>query len=123
VRIVDTSLWIPALRRKGDSAKRARVAKLLEQGEAAWCPMIRLELWQGIGDERELETLRQYEQVIPEVAITQEVWESACEISHHLHKKGKIVPIPDILVFACARHHGVEIEHDDAHFDMLAQLT
>jgi predicted nucleic acid-binding protein len=32
------------------------------------------------------------------------------------------VPLHDTLIAACARHHGVEIEHDDLHFELLAEL-
>jgi predicted nucleic acid-binding protein len=34
----------------------------------------------------------------------------------------KAIPASDILICACARHHGVAIEHADAHFDRLAAL-
>jgi hypothetical protein len=31
-------------------------------------------------------------------------------------------PAIDVLIAACARHHGFEVEHDDSHFDFLMTL-
>ena len=46
------------MRPTGDPVVRARVEALLRAGEAAWCAMVRLEIWAGIGDERERRALR-----------------------------------------------------------------
>ena len=59
---------------------------------------------------------REYEQVLPEYSVGEEVWEQA----HHLaHRARKTAPFADILIAACARHHKVEAARDDAHFDFL----
>lgn len=47
--LINTSCWVHALRRAGNPVIRARVKALMEAGEAAWCPPIRLELWNGVG--------------------------------------------------------------------------
>ena len=51
--LVDSSLWAHQLRKSGDPAKRDRVNALLERGEAAWCPAVRLELWRGVTNDAE----------------------------------------------------------------------
>jgi predicted nucleic acid-binding protein len=33
-----------------------------------------------------------------------------------------IVPLADLLIFACATIHGLEVAHDDGHFDELTKL-
>jgi predicted nucleic acid-binding protein len=117
--IIDTSLWVHQLRRQGDAEKRRRVEELLLSGEAAWCAPIRLELWRGIGTDKEARVLREYEQVLPEYAISDEIWDQACDLAHSCRRQGKTAPFADILIAACARHHKVEVAHDDAHFDFL----
>jgi len=121
--MVDTSAWVHQLRSKGDPAIRARVEGLLRAGDAAWCPMIRLEIWAGIGDDRERKLLGEYEAVLPELPIDDRVWLAAYDLASRARRAGKTIPATDILVFACARAHGVEIEHADGHFDMLAGLS
>lgn len=122
MKLVDTSAWIHQMRPKGDPDVRSRVEALLRTGEAAWCAMVRLEIWAGIGDEREQRALRAYEAVLPELTIDEKVWQSACDLGGRARRAGKTIPAPDVLIFACARYHGVEVEHADTHFDMLAAL-
>jgi predicted nucleic acid-binding protein len=122
VKLVDTSSWIHQMRPKGDPVVRARVEALLRAGEAAWCAMVRLEIWAGIGNARERRALRAYEAVIPDLTIDASVWQAARGLASRARRAGKTIPAPDILICACARQHGVAIEHADAHFDMLAAL-
>jgi predicted nucleic acid-binding protein len=98
------------------------LAALLQAGEAAWCAPVRLELWAGIGDDRERRVLRKFEQVIPELAVSDEVWARACDLAEAGWRLGKTFPVTDLLVAACAYHHQVELEHADHHFDELAQV-
>ena len=121
--LVDTSAWIHQMRPKGDAAVRARVEALLQAGEAAWCPMVRLEIWAGIGNERERRLLRDYEAVLPELPIDADIWLAAHDLASRARRTGKTIPASDVLIFACARHHGVALEHADGHFDMLEGIT
>jgi predicted nucleic acid-binding protein len=120
MKLVDTSSWIHQIRRRGDPTVRSRVEQLLRTGEAAWCPPVRLELWAGVGGDSDRKLLRAYEQRIPEMPVTDEVWERAYRLADRSRRAGRSVPPSDILIAACALHHGVEIEHDDFHFDLLA---
>jgi predicted nucleic acid-binding protein len=122
VKLVDTSSWIHQMRPKGDPAVRARVEALLRAGEAAWCAMVRLEIWAGIGDARERRAWRAYESVIPDLPIDTGVWEAALDLAGRARRAGKTIPAADILICACAGRHDVTIEHADAHFDMLAAI-
>ena len=110
------------MRAKGDPVVRARVEALLRAGEAAWCTMVQLEVWAGAGNERERRVLREYEAVLPSLGIDDEVWQEAFELASRARRDGKTIPPSDILIYACARHHGAAIEHVDAHFEMLAAL-
>lgn len=121
--LIDTSAWIHSLRSDGDMSVRARVAALLESGEAAWCPMVRLELWNGARGAHEHRVLADLQGELPELAIDTHVWTVACDLAKKARSKGKTVPSTDILVAACARHHHVEIEHADSHFDVLSGIA
>jgi predicted nucleic acid-binding protein len=120
--LVDTSLWVHQLRRSGDPAKRARVVALLETGRAAWCPPVRLELWRGVANDSDRRTLRQYEALVPDYPITDEVWKLAILAADRGRATGLTVPLADLLVFACARTHQLDLAHDDEHFVQLEKL-
>jgi len=120
--LVDTSLWVHHLRRGGNPAKRERVNALLESGEAAWCPAVRLELWRGVTNDAERKTLRRYEALLPDYEVSVDVWERAIRLADRGRASGVTVPLADLLIFACAKIHGLDIAHDDEHFDDLAKL-
>ena len=122
MKLIDTSAWIHALRPGGDQGVTGRVRALLEAGEAAWCPMIRVELWNGAQGEHEKRVLREMGRQLIELPISQEVWKHAVELACDARSKGKAVPTTDILIAACAICHGVPIEHTDEHFGLIATL-
>ena len=47
MKLIDTSSWIHSLRSDGDAKVRQRVAELLLSGDACWCAVVRVELWNG----------------------------------------------------------------------------
>ena len=47
----------------------------------------------------------------------------AAALARLAREKGVTVPATDLLVAACARHHGVSLEHNDSHFDLIATLS
>ena len=120
--MVDSSSWVHALRRHGDETARERVRILVTSGQAVWCAAVRLELWAGVGADPERQMLKDLEQRIPELAINDDIWQSACELADRCRKAGKRAPANDLLITACARYHGVELESADAHFDFLKTL-
>ena len=120
--LVDSSLWVHQLRKSGDPAKRERVHALLQRGSAAWCPPVRLELWRGVTNDSERRALRHYESVLADLAITDEVWDLAIRLADRGRAAGVTAPLADLLIFACASIHGVDLAHDDSHFDQLAAL-
>ena len=120
--LVDSSLWVHQLRKSGDPAKRDRVNALLTSGEAAWGPAVRLELWRGVTNDAERKTLRRYETLLPDYEISVEVWNRSIQLADRARASGVTVPLADLLIFACATIHGLEVAHDDSHFDELTKL-
>jgi predicted nucleic acid-binding protein len=119
MKLVDTSSWIHQLRRRGDPAVRARVEGLLVAGEAAWCAPVRLELWAGVGGDKERRALREYEAVLPDLPVTDEVWQEAHHLADRCRREGDTASAMDLLIAACARHYGVGVETADRDFERL----
>ncbi len=119
--LVDTSCWIQLLRRKGRSDVQARVQSLLRRGEAAWCDMVRLELWNGAGGDQDMKLLEDLERYVPSLEVNQAVWHLSIELTQRLRGGGVTVPAADIVIKACAVIHHVDVESLDAHFEILAK--
>lgn len=98
------------------------MSALLESGEAAWCSAVRVELWRGVTNDAERRTLRRYEALLPSYEISPTVWERAIRLAERGRAAGLTVPLADLLIFACATLNGLDVAHDDSHFEELATL-
>jgi predicted nucleic acid-binding protein len=119
--LVDTSAWIDALRRDGDPGVRASVRAATAEGRAVLCDLVLLELWNGARGTGEQRFLRELERDLEKVSTPPAVWDAASEVARACRRAGVSVPATDILIAACAEHHGLEILHRDAHFDHIAR--
>jgi len=70
----------------------------------------------------ELAWLRKLERDIHKAAIDDEVWSAAHALARRCRKAGVTVPATDLLIAACARHHGAESLHRDADFAQIARV-
>lgn len=121
--LIDTSAWIEALRPEGDETVRREVRSLLEDGAAVFCDLVLLELWNGARGSRERQYLEELERELPTLATTDEVWERSKDLARSCRQKGLTIPATDLLIAACAEHHGARLLHRDDHFDRIRETT
>ena len=110
------------LRPGGDPVVRARVEAALTAGQACWCPLVQLELWNGASGAREQKVLREFDSVLPLLPIDAEVWRQAGDLARRARAKGVTVPATDVVIAACARRHGAALETADTDFELLASV-
>ncbi|MBA2302530.1 MAG: PIN domain-containing protein [Acidobacteria bacterium] len=120
--LVDSSGWIQLLRRQGDAGVRERVREVLEDGRAAWCDIVRVELWRGAGSDSDKAILRDFEMELPSLDLSPAVWKLSCDLAQRCRKKGQPIPTTDLIIYACAKAHDVDLIHHDQHFNVLASL-
>lgn len=120
--LVDTSAWIETLRASGDPAVRSRVKALTLDDCTVLCDLVRLELWNGARGSADHKLLRDLEDQLETVPTTPEVWSRAREMARVSREKGLTLPAADLVIAACAEHHGLGLVHHDQHFDQLAKI-
>ena len=120
--LVDTSAWIHSLRPDGDAGVASRVRALLESGDAAWCALVQLELWNGARGNREKRVLREMAANLPDLAIDDAVWEVAFDLARKARDQGHTVPSTDLAIAACARRHTAALVHADSHLESILDL-
>jgi len=121
--MVDSSSWIESLRKTGRQEVRDRVAALLTAGEAAWCNIVRLELWNGARGVAEKKALKELEADVRNLPIDDEVWERSIDLAIRARAAGMSVPVGDLIIMACARRHDVGLEHCDDHMRLLGAIA
>ena len=121
----DTTAWIALRRGRPTAAKSVR--RLLRCGTLAVCAPVALELMRGARNGRELNALRAGVALLPACAVAASTWTRAQEVLEGLalHRGGRhrgVGPM-DLLIAAIAEEHGLPVLHDDAHFDLIAEVT
>ena len=120
--LIDTSAWIEALRRNGNSRVRERVRGHMQEGRAVWCEIVALELWNGARGTEERRLLKRFEDSIPMLPINSSTWSKSKALARALRNDGQTVPVADIIIAACAIEHAAEIEHHDRHFEAIFKV-
>jgi predicted nucleic acid-binding protein len=104
---------------------RARLAPIIEAGEAATCAIIDLEVLFSARNHAEHERIRARRKLAyVQVPLTEKTFQRAIEVQGELAKLGQHrLPIPDVIVAAAAEAAGLTILHYDADFDRIAAIT
>lgn len=122
VKLVDSSSWIEYLR-DAESDAGNRVEELVLTGDAGWCDMTAVELWNGARGTREKRDLAELEKEITLFEVNTGVWQKARKLAVHCRDAGLTVPVADIVIAACADQYELELEHCDTHFDKILPIA
>jgi len=122
MKLVDTSSWVEYLREFTSEAGQ-RVEDLVLAGEAAWCDLTLVELWNGARGANEKKALAALEAEITLLPVHGQVWQTACALARRCREAGVTAPTSDIVIAACAHQHQVGLEHCDRHFDKIMPLA
>lgn len=121
--LIDTSVWIPFLRKSPPPLVKNEVDRLLAEDRVAIFPMIRLELLGGTKSTREFERLGSRLDALRQIPADEGNWVMAAELAFKLRQLGKAIPYTDILVGSAAILADVLLLHADKHFDLMAEDT
>ena len=120
--LVDASSWIEFLRGRSSAASQ-RVKTLLARGDAAWCNMTLVELWNGAQGHIEKSALEALEEELRLYPVNEQVWAGAKMLARRCREKGITASTADIIIAACAANHKLPLEHCDSHFDKILSVA
>jgi len=121
--LIDTSVWIPFLRKSPPPAVRDKVDHLLAENRVAIFPMICLELLGGTKSLNEFNRLKGHLDALHQIPSSEANWEAAAQLSFKLRQQGKVIPYTDILIGSAAIITNCLLLHADRHFDLMAENT
>lgn len=120
--LADTS----ALTRRGTRAEvRSVVEPLVLAGRIATCGIVDLELLYSATDPAIHAELAVALRAMPRAPVTEAVVDRAIEVQGQLAmtSQHRSVPLPDLLIAACAESAGLTVLHYDADYDRIAGVT
>jgi predicted nucleic acid-binding protein len=112
-------------RRQTRAEVREALDPLLLTGEIATCGIIDLELLYSATSPATYKALAAALQGMPRVPLEETTVERALEVQAKLAQRSqhRAVPLPDLLIAACAEHAGLTVLHYDADYERIAKLT
>jgi len=119
--LVDTSLWIHALRPRGNRTIQEKLRPLILAGSALITHWIVLELMTGIRSGEEQKSLNAFLEPLPLVPVDTASWSVAWELAANLRKKGYTPSAADSLIAAIAIKNEIVLLHVDQDFTDMAE--
>jgi hypothetical protein len=119
MNLVDTSVWIHALRPEGDPSIRSRLKPLIVGGETAVTEWIILELMTGLLAPERKETLLHWFDPITRLHFEPSWWEDAWDCAARLRKRGVSPTAADCFIATVAIKHQVTLVHCDTDFETM----
>ena len=118
--LIDTSVWLFALRRDFHPGIRERVEKILANDKVAMNGMIQLELLGGAKSEKEYDRLFQRLDSLYRIEADRSLWNRSSKLAFELKQKGITVPYANIFVASSALKENILLVHADSPFDLIA---
>ena len=108
------------LRRGSDPI--AALSDRFEPSELVTCDIVRCEVLRGIIRPNAYGDLARFFDLLVHVTMTHHVWRETEELSWNMDRAGKILPLTDLIIAACALHAEAYIVTRDDHFKMVPRL-
>jgi len=123
MHLVDTSVWVHALRPSGHPRVRALLRPLILNGEVAVTEWVLLELMTGLRTTERKESLLQW--FAPVVRLSFEVswWEHAWDLAARLRREGITPTAADCLIATVAINHQAILIHCDADYESMKPVV
>jgi predicted nucleic acid-binding protein len=118
--LLESSIYIGWLRQKRSPA--LLLENRTRSGEIATCGIVRAEVLRGVVDPAAKNDLSAFFDLLPEIPTTSAVWHGATELAWELDRKGIVLPLPDLVVAACALSMKATVITTDAHFAKIPKL-
>jgi predicted nucleic acid-binding protein len=120
--LIDSSAWIEYLRPQGSKMVKERVREVLEKESAVCCGIVVVEILRGARDEKSFQVLKETLLSLPQLPIDDTVIERAARYGFLLDRKGRTVPITDILIASAAYGQAVVL-HVDRDFEIIGSIV
>lgn len=117
--LVDTSVWIHALRPSGNAEIQARLKPLIVNGQTSITEWVLLELMTGLVKSEQPSSLLEWFTPVPRLSFSPDWWNTAWDSAGRLRRQGVSPSASDCFIATIAMKHGVTLIHCDTDFEAM----
>jgi predicted nucleic acid-binding protein len=118
--LVDSSIYIDWLRRRTEP--HLHLEPWIRSGRICICGPVRVEVLRGVIDPRQRDRVAEFFDLLDDVPITHQLWSEAAELAWKLDRKGRVLPLTDIVIAACAVKADAVVVTRDPYFSHIPGL-
>jgi predicted nucleic acid-binding protein len=118
--LIDSSVWIELFRKNGDLLTSIAVENILEEMQACYCGIVKLEVLAGARDPEKI-TISNLFSLVPYVPQPEQLWDEVIRFQWSVRKSGLNIPWSDAVIATLANRHGHSVYARDPHFEALAE--
>jgi len=121
--VIDTSVWIEALRPGCAPELADLVKRLIGSGFVLLPSIVKAELLRATKTRTEFDRLKDLLEGLTFVSLSESFWDELADFSFTLFRKGVTVPLVDTIIALSTIQNDASLLHRDRHFDMIAAAT
>lgn len=118
--LIDSNVYIDLLRSRLDPV--VEIGRRYELEDIVCCGVVKAEVLRGLKGPRLLDALQRFFAVTQMVATSASLWDEAWQLAWELDRKGRVLPLQDVVIACCARRAGAAVMTRDAHFRQVPDL-
>lgn len=118
--LVDSSIFIDWLRKRSDFHQR--LVGWLKAGRLIGCGVVRAEVLRGIVNRKQRDRIAEFFRLVPEIPTDESLWMDVSETAWTLDRRGRVLPLSDLVIGCCARRAGATVVSTDPHFRQIPRL-
>ncbi len=119
--LLDTSARIAFFAPIGHDVLKAEVRKALNEERVFTCAVVHTELLVGARDRAAFTKLDELLSSLPQASMDDELWSGAAALGFALRKKGRSMPLPDLLIAEVCRSQSLELWHLDDYYEEIRE--
>jgi len=86
------------------------------------CGVVKAEVLRGMKSIKFRDRLDGLFQVMRFVQTNEKLWDKAWQLAWNMDRQGRVIPLTDIVIAACAMEEGAAVLTNDRHFDLVPGL-
>jgi predicted nucleic acid-binding protein len=120
VVLVDSSVFIRLLREGRDPAQE--LVSRAGESDLATCGMVRMEVLRGMKSPKARRALEEFFEAMRFVPSDAALWKKATDLAWRMDRAGRVLPLQDIFIAACAFNIDAAVLAFDSHYAAIPGL-